>query len=321
MQSATEFAANPSTAILIRKTTQKTHKSQSLSLSTLRNLNPVLSLCLPVFRNPLAQTNTEVHSPAKITCKKIYIAAPKKRLLPQNKGKIWWRRRTTIGTRTRTRRICRNSGTGFGALSLSVSVAYNSETIQQSTGKDKRRTPQERKEAANASMRMVGERRRMRLIWFVECVVFVVSVSQCLLKTHLLLLLLDVFFFFLFFFLTKQRRENKQTLASSSSVTKTRTQKTLRNSKEKKKNNNNNNSTSVISCLYSLSSFPLMAFKQKNKFSYIVVAAAAVIEQPKMKLWEWRNQKKKQSEEEEGGQKTKNNIVVVVLLLLLQQQQ
>jgi len=97
MQSATEFAANPSTAILIRKTTQKTPKSQSLSLSlslslfsfsTLRNLNPVLSLCLTVFRNPLAQTNTEVHSPAKITCKKIYIAAPKKRLLPQNRGKI-----------------------------------------------------------------------------------------------------------------------------------------------------------------------------------------------------------------------------------------
>jgi hypothetical protein len=89
MQSATEFAANPSTTILIRKTTQKTHKSQiPLSLSTLGNFNPVLSLCLTVFRNPLAQTNTEVHSPAKITCKKIYIAAPKKRLLPQNKGKI-----------------------------------------------------------------------------------------------------------------------------------------------------------------------------------------------------------------------------------------
>jgi len=94
MQSATEFAANPSTAILIRKTTQKTPKSQSLSLSlslslsTLRNLNPVLSLCLTVFRNPLAQTNAEVHSPAKITCNKIYIAAPKKRLLPQNKGKL-----------------------------------------------------------------------------------------------------------------------------------------------------------------------------------------------------------------------------------------
>jgi FtsH-binding integral membrane protein len=50
------------------------------------------------------------------------------------------------------------------SLSLSVSAAYNSETIQQSTRKDQRRTPQERKEAANASMRMGGKRRRMRLI-------------------------------------------------------------------------------------------------------------------------------------------------------------
>jgi hypothetical protein len=50
------------------------------------------------------------------------------------------------------------------SLSLSLSLAYNSETIQQSTRKDKRRTPQERKEATNASMHMGGERRRMRLI-------------------------------------------------------------------------------------------------------------------------------------------------------------
>jgi hypothetical protein len=52
----------------------------------------------------------------------------------------------------------------WSSLSLSVSVAYNSETIQQSTRKDQRRTPQERKEVANASMRMGGKRRRMRLI-------------------------------------------------------------------------------------------------------------------------------------------------------------